>query len=312
MEKFINPSTVQHITAIVVYMFVILYTTLKRRDIRRNARRSLAEFLIINIFLIILVLINLTRLVLEVFGLTNTPFESNLDNISHYTNVFALAGIILLLITNKIVMKPTCRPQRILAIGAHPDDIEIAAGATLAKERDAGNYVYGLILTHGTEGGDAAKRLLEAGKGAEFLGLDEFRVMDFHDTRLFEQSNEVLQAIESVINQIKPDMVFTHSINDIHQDHQVVHTATLRAARRLSTILCYESPSVTVDFRPEYFVDVADYVDVKVEAIREHWDQRKKAYVKQEKVRSKLAFRGEQARVDFAEGFEVIRMVSVT
>jgi LmbE family N-acetylglucosaminyl deacetylase len=310
MEKILNPSTIQHLLGIFVYVLVIIYTSSKRREIRRNARRSIGEFILINTILIVLVFINLIRLASEFFGSGDPQIGISLDIISHYANVIAMAGIIMLLISNKIVIKPSCRPQRILAIGAHPDDIEIAAGATLAKQRDSGNYVFGLILTQGTQGGDATRRLLEAKKGAEFLGLDEYKILDFHDTRMSDQSNEVLQAIETVINQIKPDMIFTHSVNDIHQDHQVVHNATLRAARRSPTILCYESPSATADFRPEYFVDVANYVDVKVEAIRGHWDQRKKPYVKPDKVRSKLAFRGEQARIDFAEGFEVIRMVS--
>ncbi len=310
MVNFITQSTMQHLIAILVYLMVVVFISAKKREIRRTTKRSTVEFLIINVLLLLLVMINLVRLLIELLPLGESLFGISLDAISHYANVFAMAGIILLLISNKIVIKPTVRPQRILAIGAHPDDIEIAAGATLAKQRDAKNYVYGLILSHGTMGGNAARRMLEASKGAEFLGLDEYKVLDFPDTRMSDQSNEIIQAIESVINKIKPDVIYTHSNHDVHQDHQVVHDATLRAARRSPTILCYESPSATPDYRPEYFVDVADYVDVKVEAIREHWDQRKKAYVKPEKVRAVLAFRGEQARIDFAEGFEIVRMLA--
>jgi LmbE family N-acetylglucosaminyl deacetylase len=312
MEAIINPSTIQHLTAIIVYLLVSIYTIAKKGEIHRTTRRSTAEFWLVTAVLIVLSLLNLVRLISELIGVQATAFNLSFDRMAHYINIFALAGIILLLISNKIIIKPVCRPQRILAIGAHPDDIEIAAGATLAKMRDSGNYVFGLILTYGTEGGNAARRLLEARKGAEFLGLDDYKVHEFPDTRLFENSNEVLQVIEATINQIKPDIIYTHSAHDIHQDHQVVHDATLRAARRASNILCYESPSVSSEFSPQYFVEVSDYVEVKIEAIRAHWDQRKKPYVKQEKVRSKLAFRGEQARVDYAEGFEVVRMVSIS
>jgi LmbE family N-acetylglucosaminyl deacetylase len=85
----------------------------------------------------------------------------------------------------------------------------------------------------------------------------------------------------------------------------------MRAARSArTTILCYESPSVTQDFHPTYFIDVDKYVEVKVQAMREHWNQRKKTYMKPDLVRGKLAFRGAQAKVDYAEGFEVARMVS--
>ena len=312
MDNYINTSTIQHLIAILVYGLVAAYTIAKKKEIHRTTRRSTAEFILVTAVLGLLAIVNLTRLVTEIVGESGTLFSLSFDRMTHYLNIFSLAGIILLLISNKIVLKPVCRPQRILAIGAHPDDIEIAAGATLAKERDSGNYVFGLILTYGREGGNAARRLLEAGRSAEFLGLDDYKVHDFPDTRLQEVSNEVLKVIEATINQINPDLIYTHSAHDIHQDHQVVHAATLRAARRSSNILCYESPSATAEFMPQFFMEVSDYVEVKIEAIRKHWDQRRKPYVRPEKVRSRLAFRGEQARVDYAEGFEVVRMVSIS
>jgi LmbE family N-acetylglucosaminyl deacetylase len=135
--------------------------------------------------------------------------------------------------------------------------------------------------------------------------------MDFADTDLSSDVAKITSLIEETIAKIHPDIIFTHSIHDLHQDHQTVYEATMRAARTArTTILCYESPSVTQDFHPTYFIDVSKYVDVKIRAIREHWDQRKKTYMKPELVRGKLAFRGAQAKVDYAEGFEVARMVS--
>jgi LmbE family N-acetylglucosaminyl deacetylase len=312
MENFINTSTIQHMTAIVVFALMVVYTIAKKKEIHRTTRRSTAEFILVMIVLWMLVLANTIQLGTELLGLSSSQSALTFDRMVHYLNIFSLAGIILLLISNKIVLKPVCRPQRILAIGAHPDDIEIAAGATLAKSRDSGHYVYGLILTDGQVGGNGSKRKLEAGDGAVFLGLDEYKIADFPDTRLHEYPNEILKVIEGTITQINPDIIYTHSAHDIHQDHQVVHDATLRAARRASNILCYESPSASADFIPQYFVEVSDYVEVKIEALRAHWDQRKKPYMKQEKVRAKLAFRGEQARVDYAEGFEVVRMVSMS
>jgi len=55
---------------------------------------------------------------------------------------------------------------------------------------------------------------------------------------------------------------------------------------------------------------VCGYVDVKIEAIHKHWDQHKKPYMNPDLVRSKMNFRGNQAKIDYAEGFEVVRMVS--
>ncbi len=102
-------------------------------------------------------------------------------------------------------------------------------------------------------------------------------------------------------------MIFTHSLHDLHQDHRAVHEATLRAARNHDTIFCYESPSVTQEFIPSFFMDVSDYIDVKIESIREHWDQRSKPYVQSERVKGVAVFRGGQAKLRFAEAFEVVR-----
>jgi LmbE family N-acetylglucosaminyl deacetylase len=213
--------------------------------------------------------------------------------------------------TSKIVIEKTPVPGKVLVIGAHPDDIEIAAGASIAKLHDAGFQVRALVLSRGERGGDAGSRLTEAEIGAQFLELDGVQVMDFHDTQMQSQAFEIVNAIERIIREFQPDMIFTHSKHDLHQDHQTVYESTLRAARdRRTTILSYESPSVTEEFVPAYYIDVCGYVDVKIEAIHKHWDQHKKPYMNPDLVRSKMNFRGNQAKIDYAEGFEVVRMVS--
>ncbi len=120
-----------------------------------------------------------------------------------------------------------------------------------------------------------------------------------------------MNAIDGIIREFEPDMIFTHSRHDLHQDHQTVYESTLGATHdRRTTILCYESPSVTDEFNPIYYIDVCGYVDVKIEAIRKHWDQLKKPYMNPDLIRSKMNLRGVQAKIDYAEGFEVVRMVS--
>jgi LmbE family N-acetylglucosaminyl deacetylase len=219
--------------------------------------------------------------------------------------------VLFYLLSAKIVIEKTPSPGKVLVIGAHPDDIEIAAGASIAKLHDAGFEVRALVLSHGERGGDADSRLTEAEIGAQFLEMDDVQVMDFHDTQMQNQAIEIVNAIERIIREYEPDMIFTHSRHDLHQDHQTVYESTLRAARNLrTTILCYESPSVTDEFVPIYYIDVCGYVDVKIEAIRKHWDQHKKPYMNPDLIRSKLNFRGNQAKIDFAEGFEVVRMTS--
>lgn len=300
---------VGHTLAILTFIAVIYHTYYSQARLRRHLRSSgvivWSTIIISAIFLII----NLIRL----YSLLNHVSPGTaplLDLLSEYPSIISLSIVMALLIRQKIVVERTYRPRRVLAIGAHPDDIEIAAGATVAKLQDTGHQVFGLVMTQGEQGGNAQIRPNEARKGASFLEMDAIRVLNFTDTCLKDQTVELVNAIEDVINEFNPDIILTHSAHDIHQDHQAVHEATMRAGRNRSTILCYESPSTTQAFTPTFFVDVAPYVEVKLASIQTHWDQRNKPYMKEDQVRGKLAFRGGQAKVEFAEGFEVLRLLA--
>jgi LmbE family N-acetylglucosaminyl deacetylase len=197
----------------------------------------------------------------------------------------------------------------VLAIGAHPDDLELACGATLAKLSDAGHEVRTMVMSSGGMGGNAAVRVTEATAGSDFMGASAVQVHHFQDTNLSEHGKEMVNAIEASIEEFRPDVVITHSRNDYHQDHQAVHSATMQAARRHSSILCFESPSSTRQFDPSVFVDIAGYVDVKIHAVAMHRNQKGKPYMSAEKVRSLAAFRGEQVKTSYAEGFEPVRLL---
>lgn len=205
---------------------------------------------------------------------------------------------------------PARQPRRVLAIGAHPDDLELACGGTLAKFVDSGHEVQGLVMSDGNRGGDALERSLDAQRGAAFMGLTGMTHHNFTDTDLGRHSQEMVGVIESAIARYNPDIILTHSNHDQHQDHQAVHMATLRAARQHHSILCYESPSATRDFSPSVFVDIDDYVDAKVQAVKMHSDQLAKPYMTPERVRGIASFRGGQARRRVAEAYEPVRLLS--
>jgi LmbE family N-acetylglucosaminyl deacetylase len=225
-------------------------------------------------------------------------------------SISALSLIALLVKQMRIAVPPAVSPRRVLAIGAHPDDLELGCGGTLAKLIDAGHRVEALVLTNGERGGDAGRRPGEAERGGRFLGAAGIEVLDFDDTRLPEAELDIGEAIERAMQRVDPDLVLTHSVNDQHQDHLAVHRATLRAARERSSVLCYESPSATSDFRPTVFVEIEDYVEVKSHAVAAHVDQRDKPYMTAERVRALATYRGGQAKVPKAEGYEPVRMVS--
>jgi LmbE family N-acetylglucosaminyl deacetylase len=308
---FIKLAWFEHLFSILISLVVFFYIYKRRSDIIRSTQNVSRVFaLIIGVTLAIFVL-NSIRMVQELTGYVENQSSVRIDLLATYANLIGQTSILLYLLTSKIVVEKDPVPGKVLVIGAHPDDIEIAAGASIAKLHDAGFEVHALVLSHGEQGGRAAARLTEAEIGARFLELDGVQVMDFHDTQMQGQVFEIVSVIERIIREYEPDMIFTHSKHDLHQDHQTVYESTLRAARdQRMTILCYESPSVTDEFVPVYYIDVCGYVDVKIEAIHKHWDQHKKPYMNPELVRSKLNFRGNQAKIDYAEGFEVVRMVS--
>lgn len=198
--------------------------------------------------------------------------------------------------------------RRILAVAAHPDDLALACGGTLAKLVAAGHEVRGLVLSRGAEGADdpGAQRSRSA---TSSLGLAGFHVHGFPDTRLDTVGPEMVRVIEVAVQQFRPDVILTHSAHDQHEDHFAVHRATLRAARDHHSILCFESPSVTRDFDPSVFVDIDGYVDAKVEAALACRDRAGKPRVSAGRVRGTAAFRGAQAKGFNAEAFEPVRLL---
>lgn len=217
---------------------------------------------------------------------------------------------IMALLRARIATPISPAPRRVLAIGAHPDDLELACGASLARLIDAGHEVHGVIMSQGARGGNAEVRPREARRGAAFLGLASLEIHDLPDTQLALTENRMTQLLEEAVHRVQPDMILTHSEHDQHQDHIAVHRATLRAARHHHSVLCYESPSATSGFTPGVFIDVNDYSDVKIEAVATHRDQAGKSYLSPEIVTSITRFRGRQARLQHAEGFEAVRLLA--
>lgn len=149
----------------------------------------------------------------------------------------------------------------VLAIGAHPDDVEIGVGGILAAHRAAGNSVTILTLSQGARGGEAQNRQNESLMAAELIGARLF-LEDLEDTRI-SNADPTVGIIERVVAEINPSIVYTHSNHDRHQDHRAVHDATLVASRGVRTVACYQSPSATVDFRPNRFVSIDGFTDTK-------------------------------------------------
>jgi LmbE family N-acetylglucosaminyl deacetylase/CheY-like chemotaxis protein len=150
----------------------------------------------------------------------------------------------------------------VLAIGAHPDDVEIGVGGLLAAHRAAGDTVTILTLSRGARGGAADDRQHESLAAAEYLGARLF-MEDLIDTQI-SNADPTVGIIERVVRETNPTIVYTHSNHDRHQDHRAVHEATLVATRNVRTVACFQSPSSTVDFRPNRFVSIDGFTDAKL------------------------------------------------
>ena len=198
----------------------------------------------------------------------------------------------------------------ILAIGAHPDDIELGCGGFILKAKNNNAKVYGLTLSKGERGTHKIdQREKEANRSAFFLELDGYWMLDFDDTHLQEKTNELKEAIEEIINKISPTTVLTHNAYDSHGDHRAVFTATKEAARHVPTILCYESVSTPENFKPNYYVDITDYLSEMLRAIRLHKTQNGKTYMNTELLKGRAAHRGIQCGVPYASAFKVYRII---
>lgn len=195
---------------------------------------------------------------------------------------------------------------RVLAIGAHPDDVEIGIGGLLARHRAAGDQIEVLTVTSGSEGGGVARRAAEAREAASMLGV-ALTLGELVDTRVSD-GPATIQLISEAIRRFAPDIVYTHSTHDTHQDHRAVHRATLVAARSVPELFCYQSPSCTPSFAPSRFVPIDDHVEAKLALIGAYQSQTEKcAYLAPDLIRATARYWGRFAGYRLVEPLEVVR-----
>jgi LmbE family N-acetylglucosaminyl deacetylase/tetratricopeptide (TPR) repeat protein len=234
--------------------------------------------------------------------------EDLLESISEVV-LFLGIGVAFLAAARAERRTPEFAGQVVLAVGAHPDDIELGCAGFLLKLKDSGARLHGLTLTRGEVGGDAARRPQEAARAAAFIGLDDARILDFPDTHLGEHVPALRAAIEARIREVGATLVLTHSGVDVHGDHRAVHEATREAARAVPTVLCYEDVSTPQQFEPNFFVDISAYLDDHLKALAFHRTQAHRAYMDPEIVRGRAAHRGMQIGTTFAMAFRTVNLV---
>ena len=223
--------------------------------------------------------------------------------------------------------------MRVLAIGAHPDDIELACSGTLAKCVERGDTV---IVCHASSGNLGhviippdeltVIRANEAKRAGAMAGI-EVIWGGFNDLDIYEENKEARDKMVDVIRYANPDFIITHDPNDYMPDHTAVSklvfdaafTATLpnyptkeKTVAKLVPIF-YMDTLAGVGFNPEYYVDISEYIDLKMDMLECHesqlvWMREHDNIDFADMVKTCSRVRGYQCGVDYAEGFRQCRV----
>jgi LmbE family N-acetylglucosaminyl deacetylase len=223
--------------------------------------------------------------------------------------------------------------MNILAIGAHPDDIECMCAGTLAKYAAQGHKVFIATATNGNIGSArhtmeeiATIRKQEAANSAAIIGA-EYICLDYDDEMFFE-SKEARLAFINLVRHCKADVIFTHNPEDYNPDHEltskivrdiavmipIAHLKTEEEPYDVIPSIWYFEPSNGMNFQPTDYVDITDYFDIKMKMLgcmesQKAWMADNYAALRGddekffEKTRIRASFRGMQAGCKYAEGF---------
>ncbi len=197
---------------------------------------------------------------------------------------------------------------RVLAVGAHPDDIEVGAGGLLARLSGEGADV---TMTVVSIPNIAEIRRREAERGAEIIDADLQVLFGERQMRVEDiPMHELVRRLDQLIGDTRPDLVITHSANDLHWDHSLVNRAVVSALRRTPCDLLafLSSPEMNAQSRAigQCFADITKTIDTKIAAIGAHESQVAKLDL--ESSRDLARAMGRVSGHGFAECFEVLRV----
>lgn len=206
--------------------------------------------------------------------------------------------------------------ERVLAIGAHTDDIELGCAGLLSRLRREGSDIKVVVFSRAEESlpeGAAADTLeRECNRAITHLGLSASSLIVNHIPvrRFLEFRQSILDDLVAINKQFKPLLVLTMSGRDTHQDHQVIHNESVRAFRS-ATILAYEIPWNQWETSMQLFVELAaEDLDTKSAMIAEYKSQDSlgRRYMDGNYAATAALFRGYQSKMNLAEAYEVIAM----
>ena len=205
--------------------------------------------------------------------------------------------------------------KKVLILSPHTDDGEFGCGATITKLIEDGSEVYYAAFSACEQSvlPEFPKDILtkEVKAATRILGIKPENLILFkYDVRTFNYHRQaILDDIIKLKNEIQPDLVFTPSVNDIHQDHATISNEAVRAFK-FTSILCYELPWNNFNFTTTCFFKLTEHhVLNKVNALKEYKSQAHRSYADEDFIRSLARIRGVQIGAQYAEVFEMVRWI---
>ncbi len=207
------------------------------------------------------------------------------------------------------------RDRKILVLAPHTDDGELGCGGTIAKALEQGAEVYYAAFSTAKESVPAGMPPnileIEVREATRRLGIEpeKLRVFKYTVRKLNYSRQDILEDLVALRGELKPDLVFIPSLNDLHQDHSTLAMEALRAFKN-SSILAYELPWNNINFTTQCFsVLERRHLERKIEALAAYGSQKMRAYMSEEYIFSLARTRGVQIGREFAECFEVPRWI---
>jgi N-acetylglucosamine malate deacetylase 1 len=218
--------------------------------------------------------------------------------------------------------------MKVLFISVHPDDETLGCGGTILKHKNKNDDIYWLILTKAFESLGYSEELISkiANQIKDISQEYQFNKtynLGFPTTKLHTLDfNEIITKISSVIQEVKPEIIYTVNRSDIHTDHQVAAKAIMSCTKSfrnpfIKRILMYECISETEIapplpeniFLPQVYSDISDFLERKIEIMKRYESELQEPPLPRsiDNIRALARFRGATVSVQYAEAFMLIR-----
>jgi len=208
--------------------------------------------------------------------------------------------------------------MRIMAIGAHYDDIELGCGGVLARFVQKKHHVHAIIITTSNYkyyDGKVMRTEIQAQKegfnALHKLGIDTISNLQYA-TKEVPYNSEITEKLNQIIDKYAPDLIITHHLEDSHRDHYNTIKSVLGAGRNCKNIWMFEplfsSNLSNKGFNPTLYVDISDTINIKIKSIKAHRSQYNrygKGWINLIKARARV--RGIEIQTNYAEAFEIIK-----